>query len=94
MPTLLLTKHMMLGFLASTQPTEAEIPQADKQQDTQQNIGAILKRMAEEIASLRNRVNQLEQKFEKSETPKTSNDADFEQVLKILESSDNGNLSI
>lgn len=54
-------------------------------QNTDLDIGLVLKKMAEEIVLLKNRVAELEKKLEASKTPQSATNVDFEQVLSILE---------
>ena len=57
-------------------------------EDTQHdivNLSSILKKMAQEIARLKERVNQLEQRAEESSLLQTDENTDLKSVLKILE---------
>lgn len=53
---------------------------------SEKHIGLILQKMAQEIASLRNRVTQLEKQLEDTKPSQINDTVDFDQVLSILES--------
>ncbi|WP_157951125.1 hypothetical protein [Cyanothece sp. BG0011] len=53
---------------------------------SEKHIGLILQKMAQEIASLRNRVTQLEKQLEDTKPSQISDTVDFDEVLSILES--------
>lgn len=55
-------------------------------ESSEKHIGLVLQKMAQEIASLRNRVTQLEQQLEDTKPSQISDTVDFDQVLSILDS--------
>lgn len=72
---------------ASEQIQEAEVKSYSESQSLEERVGMVLTQMAKEIAALRNRVAYLEQQLEQK--PQNVDTFDFNQVLSILEPTQN-----